>query len=82
MFCNQLCLLLAKSKDARARKEIQKLQNFRQFYGSTLGDTTSKFIVLQEDVSENASVAVKKAQNKPVSVFKLLFPNLFLCFPG
>ncbi|XP_064004869.1 probable ATP-dependent RNA helicase DDX60 [Pogoniulus pusillus] len=59
------CNADAKSKDARARKEIQKLQNFRQFYGSTLGDTTSKFIVLQEDVPENASAAVKKAQNKP-----------------
>ncbi|NXF95120.1 DDX60 helicase, partial [Eubucco bourcierii] len=58
------CNADAKSKDARERKEIQKLQTFYRFYGSTLGDTTSKLIVLQEDVSVNANAAVKKTQNK------------------
>ncbi|XP_054238845.1 probable ATP-dependent RNA helicase DDX60 [Indicator indicator] len=49
---------------AEERKQIQKLQTFQHFYGSTLGDTTSKVIVPQEDVSGNANAAVKKPQNK------------------
>ncbi|NWI55493.1 DDX60 helicase, partial [Calyptomena viridis] len=58
------CNADAKSKDPKERREIQKLQTFRQFYGSTLEDTTSKLIVWQGDVSENANATVKKAHKK------------------
>ncbi|XP_067993227.1 probable ATP-dependent RNA helicase DDX60 isoform X1 [Melanerpes formicivorus] len=58
------CNADAKSKDAKERRQIQKFQTFQIFYGSTLGNTTSKVIVPQEDVSGNANAAVKKTQNK------------------
>lgn len=77
MFFDQLYSFAAKSKDPRERRLIQKLQTFYHFYGSTLEDSTSKLIVYQEDVSGNANAAVKKTQKKHVSIFKLLFPNLF-----
>lgn len=70
-------IFVAKSKDPEEIKQIQKLQTFRHFYGSTLGDSTSKVIVCQEDVSENASAAVRKIKKKHVSMFKSLFPNVF-----
>ncbi|XP_075565812.1 putative ATP-dependent RNA helicase DDX60 isoform X2 [Pelecanus crispus] len=56
------CNADAKSKDPEERRQIQKLQTFRHFYGSTLEDSTSKLIVQQEDVSRNANAAVKKTQ--------------------
>jgi len=80
--CNQLYLFAAKSKDPEERRQIQKLQTFHHFYGSTLEDDASKLIVHQEHVSRNANSAVKKTQKKPVSIFKLLFPNMFFCYPG
>ncbi|KFQ27307.1 putative ATP-dependent RNA helicase DDX60, partial [Mesitornis unicolor] len=58
------CNADAKSKDPEERKQIQKLQTFRHFYGSTLEDSTSKTIVLQKDASGNANAAVKKTQKK------------------
>ncbi|NWW81778.1 DDX60 helicase, partial [Climacteris rufus] len=58
------CNADAKSKDPREIRQIQKLQTFRHFYGSTLEDSTSKLIVYQEDVSGKANPAVKKAQKK------------------
>ncbi|NXY40816.1 DDX60 helicase, partial [Ceuthmochares aereus] len=54
----------AKSKDPEERRQIQKLQTFRRFYGSTLEGTTSKVIVQQEHVSGNANTAVKKTHKK------------------
>ncbi|XP_035746776.1 probable ATP-dependent RNA helicase DDX60 isoform X3 [Egretta garzetta] len=54
----------AKSTDPEERRQIQKLQTFRHFYGSTLDDSTSKLIVHQEDVSRNANATVKKPQKK------------------
>ncbi|NXG59550.1 DDX60 helicase, partial [Hemiprocne comata] len=56
------CNADAKSKNPEERRQIQKLQTFYQFYGSTLEDSVSKLIVHQEDVSGNA--AVKKTQKK------------------
>ncbi|NXV81477.1 DDX60 helicase, partial [Atlantisia rogersi] len=56
------CNADAKSKDPKERRQIQKLQTFRRFYGSTLEDGASKLIVRQEDVSWNAKTAVKKTQ--------------------
>lgn len=77
MVFDQLYLFTAKSTDPEERRQIQKLQTFRHFYGSTLDDSTSKLIVHQEDVSRNANATVKKTQKKHVSIVKLLFPNLF-----
>uniref|UniRef100_A0A663MAW2 DExD/H-box helicase 60 n=1 Tax=Athene cunicularia TaxID=194338 RepID=A0A663MAW2_ATHCN len=56
------CNADAKSKAPEERRQIQKLQTFHHFYGSTLEDSTSKLIVYQEDVSRNANAAVKKTQ--------------------
>ncbi|NXG70713.1 DDX60 helicase, partial [Baryphthengus martii] len=58
------CNADAKSKAPEERRQIQKLQTFRHFYGSTLEDGTSKVIVQQEVRSENANAAVKKTQKK------------------
>ncbi|NXW54987.1 DDX60 helicase, partial [Eurystomus gularis] len=58
------CNADAKSKDPKERRQIQKLQAFRHFYGSTLGDSTSKLIVYQDEVSGNANAAVKKTPKK------------------
>ncbi|XP_064305825.1 probable ATP-dependent RNA helicase DDX60 [Phalacrocorax carbo] len=58
------CNADAKSKDPEERRQIQKLQTFRHFYGSTLEDSASKLIVHQEDVSGHANSAVKKTQKK------------------
>ncbi|KFW71861.1 putative ATP-dependent RNA helicase DDX60, partial [Pygoscelis adeliae] len=58
------CNADAKSKDPQERRQIQKLQTFYHFYGSTLEDSTSKVIVYQEGVSGNANAAVKKTQKK------------------
>ncbi|NXW47562.1 DDX60 helicase, partial [Nyctiprogne leucopyga] len=58
------CNADAKSKEPEERRQIQKLQTFRHFYGSTLEGSTSKFIVHQEDMSANANAAVKKTQKK------------------
>uniref|UniRef100_A0A663DPU9 DExD/H-box helicase 60 n=1 Tax=Aquila chrysaetos chrysaetos TaxID=223781 RepID=A0A663DPU9_AQUCH len=66
------CNADAKSRDPKERRQIQKLQTFRHFYGSTLEDSTSKLIVRQDDVSGNANAAVKKTQKKHVSIFKRL----------
>ncbi|XP_009994301.1 PREDICTED: probable ATP-dependent RNA helicase DDX60 [Chaetura pelagica] len=56
------CSADAKSKTPEERRQIQKLQTFNQFYGSTLEGSAAKLIVNQEDVSRNA--AVKKTQKK------------------
>ncbi|NXD80228.1 DDX60 helicase, partial [Halcyon senegalensis] len=58
------CNADAKSKDPEERRQVQKLQTFYHFYGSTLEDSPSKLIVQQEVVSENANAAVKKTQKK------------------
>ncbi|XP_027763996.1 probable ATP-dependent RNA helicase DDX60 [Empidonax traillii] len=58
------CSADAKSESPDEGREIRKLRNFRHFYGSTLVDSPPKLIVCQEDVSENANSAVKKAQKK------------------
>ncbi|XP_042664351.1 probable ATP-dependent RNA helicase DDX60 isoform X2 [Tyto alba] len=58
------CNADAKSKDPEERRQIQKLQTFRHFYGSTLEGGTSKLIVREEDMSGNANAAVKKTQKK------------------
>ncbi|NXN73461.1 DDX60 helicase, partial [Himantopus himantopus] len=58
------CNADAKSKHPEERRQIQKLQTFYRFYGSTLENSTSKLIVHQEDVSGNDSAAVKKTQKK------------------
>ncbi|KFQ50895.1 putative ATP-dependent RNA helicase DDX60, partial [Nestor notabilis] len=58
------CTADAKSKDPAERRQIQKLQYFHHFYGSTLEDTTSKLIVQQKDVPGSANAAVKKTQKK------------------
>ncbi|KGM00230.1 putative ATP-dependent RNA helicase DDX60, partial [Charadrius vociferus] len=54
----------AQSKHPEERRQIQKLQTFYHFYGSTLENSASKFIVYKEDVSGNDSAAVKKTQKK------------------
>ncbi|NWV08836.1 DDX60 helicase, partial [Ptilonorhynchus violaceus] len=66
------CNADAKSKDPREIRQIQKLQTFRHFYGSTLEDSTSKLIVHEEDVSGKANPAVKKAQKKHKSKAELI----------
>ncbi|NWW94894.1 DDX60 helicase, partial [Rhynochetos jubatus] len=66
------CNADAKSKDPEERRQIQKLQTFRHFYGSTLEDSTSKLIVHQEDVSRNANAAVKKTQKKHKSKAEII----------
>ncbi|KFO87667.1 putative ATP-dependent RNA helicase DDX60, partial [Buceros rhinoceros silvestris] len=66
------CNADAKSKDPKERKQIQKLQTFHHFYGSTLGDSTSKLIVCQGDVSGNASAAVRKIQKKHKSKAEII----------
>ncbi|XP_014798719.1 PREDICTED: probable ATP-dependent RNA helicase DDX60 [Calidris pugnax] len=58
------CNADAKSKGPKERRQMQKLQTFLHFYGSTLEDSTSKLIVNQEDVSGNASAAGKKTHKK------------------
>ncbi|KFP86599.1 putative ATP-dependent RNA helicase DDX60, partial [Apaloderma vittatum] len=58
------CIADAKSRDPKEIRQMQKLQTFQQFYGSTLDDSPSKLIVTQEDVSRNANAAVKKTQKK------------------
>ncbi|KAM6401302.1 putative ATP-dependent RNA helicase DDX60 isoform 2-T2 [Pluvialis apricaria] len=58
------CNADAKSKHPEERRQIQKLQTFRHFYGSTLENVTSKLIVHQKDVSGNDSAAVKKTEKK------------------
>lgn len=75
-------MFATKSTDPEERRQIQKLQTFRHFYGSTLEDSNSKLIVHQEDVSRTANAAVKKTQKKHVSIFKLLLPNLFFYYLG
>ncbi|NXK85555.1 DDX60 helicase, partial [Formicarius rufipectus] len=72
VFFNQLYLFATKSKDAEERRRLQKLQTFRCFYGSTLEDSPSKLIVCQEDMSRNASAAVKKAQKTHKSKAKII----------
>ncbi|NXM37280.1 DDX60 helicase, partial [Oxyruncus cristatus] len=62
----------AKSKSPGERREIQKLQYFYHFYGSTLEDSPSKLVVYQEDVPENANSAVKKAQKKHKSKVEVI----------
>ncbi|XP_035408525.1 probable ATP-dependent RNA helicase DDX60 isoform X2 [Cygnus atratus] len=54
------CNADAKSKDPYERKQIQKLQTFYRFYGSTLQESTSKFIVCQKDAPGSANNPVKK----------------------
>ncbi|XP_027491320.1 probable ATP-dependent RNA helicase DDX60 isoform X3 [Corapipo altera] len=66
------CSADAKSKSPKERREIQKLQTFRHFYGSTLDDSPSKHIVYQEHVSKNANSAVKKAQKKHKSKVEII----------
>ncbi|NXE90679.1 DDX60 helicase, partial [Menura novaehollandiae] len=66
------CNADAKSKDPREIRQIQKLQTFRHFYGSTLEDSTSKLIVHQEDVSGKPNPAVKKAQKKHKSKAEII----------
>ncbi|NXM74607.1 DDX60 helicase, partial [Serilophus lunatus] len=66
------CSADAKSKDPKERRELQKLQTFRQFYGSTLEDSTSKLIVYQGDMSKNVNAAVKKAQKKHKSKAEII----------
>ncbi|NXT17817.1 DDX60 helicase, partial [Syrrhaptes paradoxus] len=66
------CSADAKSKDPDERRQIQKLQTFRHFYGSTLEDSTSKLVVLQEHVSGNANAALKKTQKKHKSKAEII----------
>ncbi|XP_061331106.1 probable ATP-dependent RNA helicase DDX60 isoform X2 [Pezoporus flaviventris] len=66
------CTADAKSKDPAERRQIQKLQAFRHFYGSTLEDTASKLIVHQEDVSGSANAAIKKTQKKHKSKAEII----------
>ncbi|NXK29990.1 DDX60 helicase, partial [Piprites chloris] len=66
------CNADAKSKSPEERRQIQKLQNFHHFYGSTLEDSPSKLIVYQEDVPENANSAVKKGQKKHKSKVEVI----------
>ncbi|XP_061228962.1 probable ATP-dependent RNA helicase DDX60 isoform X2 [Neopsephotus bourkii] len=66
------CTADAKSKDPAERRQIQKLQAFRHFYGSTLEGTASKLIVHQGDVSGSANAAVKKTQKKHKSKAEII----------
>ncbi|KAM9579251.1 putative ATP-dependent RNA helicase DDX60 isoform 3-T3 [Guaruba guarouba] len=66
------CTADAKSKGPAERRQIQKLQAFRHFYGSTLEDSTSKLIVHQEDVSGSTNAAVKKTQKKHKSKAEMI----------
>ncbi|NWQ74094.1 DDX60 helicase, partial [Columbina picui] len=66
------CNADAKSKDPEERRQIQKLQTFYHFYGSTLENSNSKLIVHQEDVSRNANAAVKKTQKKHKSKAEMI----------
>ncbi|XP_038034268.1 probable ATP-dependent RNA helicase DDX60 isoform X1 [Anas platyrhynchos] len=54
------CNADAKSKDPYERKQIQKLQTFYRFYGSTLQEGTSKFVVCQKNAPGSANNPVKK----------------------
>ncbi|XP_009675480.2 probable ATP-dependent RNA helicase DDX60 isoform X1 [Struthio camelus] len=56
------CSADAKSKDPHERRQIQKLQTFYRFYGSTLEDSASKTIVNQGAVPVSAITAVKKTK--------------------
>ncbi|XP_062429776.1 probable ATP-dependent RNA helicase DDX60 isoform X2 [Rhea pennata] len=56
------CSADAKSKDPNERRQIQKLQTFYRFYGSTLEDGTSKTIVNQGAMPVNANTVVKKTR--------------------
>ncbi|NXC29294.1 DDX60 helicase, partial [Campylorhamphus procurvoides] len=71
-FFNQLYLFATKSKDPNERRTLQKIQTFRCFYGSTLGDSPSKLIVCQENTSGNANAAVKKAPKNHKSKVKVI----------
>ncbi|NWR94333.1 DDX60 helicase, partial [Furnarius figulus] len=71
-FFNQLYLFATKTKDPKQRRILQKIQTFRCFYGSTLGDSPSKRIVCQEDMSGNANAAVKKASKNHKSKAKVI----------
>ncbi|KFO79330.1 putative ATP-dependent RNA helicase DDX60, partial [Cuculus canorus] len=62
----------AKSKDPEERRQMQKLQTFRHFYGSTLESSASKVIVQQEQVSRNANTADKKKQKKHKSKAEII----------
>uniref|UniRef100_A0A8B9QQY5 DExD/H-box helicase 60 n=1 Tax=Anas platyrhynchos TaxID=8839 RepID=A0A8B9QQY5_ANAPL len=68
------CNADAKSKDPYERKQIQKLQTFYRFYGSTLQEGTSKFVVCQKNAPGSANNPVKKKKMQ-VSICKLLFPK-------
>uniref|UniRef100_A0A8B9U4Y1 Helicase ATP-binding domain-containing protein n=1 Tax=Anas zonorhyncha TaxID=75864 RepID=A0A8B9U4Y1_9AVES len=68
------CNADAKSKDPSERRKIQKLQTFYHFYGSTLQEGTSKFVVYQKDAPGSANNPVKKKKMQ-VSICKLLFPK-------
>ncbi|XP_061848397.1 probable ATP-dependent RNA helicase DDX60 isoform X3 [Colius striatus] len=65
------CNADAKSKDPKEIRQIQKLQTFRHFYGSTLKDCTSKLIA-QENGSGNANNALKKTQKKHKSKAEII----------
>ncbi|KAM8808190.1 putative ATP-dependent RNA helicase DDX60 [Eudromia elegans] len=56
------CSADAKSKDPYERRQIQKLQTFYRFYGSTLENSTSKTIVYQGDGPANANASDKKTK--------------------
>ncbi|NXF72508.1 DDX60 helicase, partial [Sclerurus mexicanus] len=64
--------LRCSSNDPKERRPLQKLQAFRCFYGSTLGDSPSKLIVCQEDTSGNANAAVKKPPKNYKSKAKVI----------
>ncbi|XP_050194285.1 LOW QUALITY PROTEIN: probable ATP-dependent RNA helicase DDX60 [Myiozetetes cayanensis] len=62
------CNADAKSESPEEGREVQKLQNFRHFYGSTLVDSPSKLIVCEEDVSGNANSKAQKKHKSKVEV--------------
>ncbi|KGL74939.1 putative ATP-dependent RNA helicase DDX60, partial [Tinamus guttatus] len=62
VFFHQIYLSAAISKDPYERRQIQKLQTFYRFYGSTLESSTSKTIVYQGAVPANANAADKKTK--------------------
>ncbi|NWX96644.1 DDX60 helicase, partial [Nothoprocta ornata] len=66
------CSADAKSKDPRERRQIQKLQTFHRFYGSTLENRTSKTIVYQGDVPANANAADKKTKKTQKSKAEII----------
>ncbi|NWJ11440.1 DDX60 helicase, partial [Crypturellus undulatus] len=54
------------------RRQIQKLQTFYRFYGSTLKNSTSKTIVCQGTVPANANAADKKRKKAPKSKAEII----------